>query len=238
MGAYKFIIFDIDDTLLDFGAAYAAAAGKIAGVLGVRDLPLFEKADRVCGWRAWEECGLERTGDPDVQKNYHRYYMQYVYKHYAYLTGELQLNADPEEMTCRYLDAVTQSKVPMEKDTLTVYRKLAENHRLVLAGNGLTGMQTARTSAFAPYTYRIFISESVGAIKPTASFFDHVLRDLGCRPEECLMVGDSLSNDIRGAKAAGMDTCWYNPRGKTVPADAGADHVIGSIRELTDILEI
>jgi 2-haloacid dehalogenase len=99
-------------------------------------------------------------------------------------------------------------------------------------------MQTARTSAFAPYTYRIFISESVGSIKPTAAFFDHVLRDLGCRPEECLMVGDSLSNDIRGAKAAGMDTCWYNPRGKAVPADAGADHVIGSIRELPDILEI
>ena len=50
------------------------------------------------------------------------------------------------------------------------------------------------------------------------------------------MVGDSLSNDMRGAKAAGMDVCWYNPRKKAMPEDVEIDFVIGSLRELTEIL--
>ena len=236
MDGYSYIVFDIDDTLLDFGAAYAAARKDMAALLGIRDDADFEKLDEKCGWKAWAESRLDDTGDPEVQAHYHEYYMQYVHMHFAYLREALALECDPDKLAACYLDSVSASIVPMEADTLEVYRALSGRYRLVLASNGLTKMQTQRTVPFAPYTYRTYISEAVGAIKPTAAFFEYVLRDLGCRPEECLMVGDSLSNDMRGAKAAGMDVCWYNPRKKAMPEDVEIDFVIGSLRELTEIL--
>ena len=37
--------------------------------------------------------------------------------------------------------------------------------------------------------------------------------------ERAIVVGDSLTSDIRGGVNAGLDTCWYNPHNKPVPAD-------------------
>ena len=51
-----------------------------------------------------------------------------------------------------------------------------------------------------------------------------------------MMIGDSIANDIIGAKSAGMDVCFYNARQKAVPADVVVDYEIRSMRELIDIL--
>lgn len=75
----------------------------------------------------------------------------------------------------------------MEPDTMQVYRTLAEE-----------------------YTYKTYISETMECIKPSKPFFEYVIQDLKCNPNQCLMIGDSLTNDIEGAKAAGMDVCFYN----------------------------
>ena len=71
----------------------------------------------------------------------------------------------------------------------------------------------------------------IGAIKPSKAFYDYVLNDLQCEPKECMMIGDSIANDIIGAKSAGMNVCFYNSRQKAVPADVVIDYEIRSMRE-------
>lgn len=59
---------------------------------------------------------------------------------------------------------------------------------------------------------QIFISEKIGAEKPAKEFFDYVFEKLGItNKSEVLIIGDSLTSDIKGGFLAGIDTCWYNP---------------------------
>ncbi len=71
---------------------------------------------------------------------------------------------------------------------------------MILATNGVVQTQKKRVSDFLPYTYKLYISEEMGVIKPTRDYFDYILRDLNCPPKQCLMIGDSITNDMAGAK--------------------------------------
>ena len=70
---------------------------------------------------------------------------------------------------------------------------------------------------------RIFVSSEIGAAKPSPAFFSVVLDGLQCLPAEIVMVGDSYDNDVRGARAAGLWTIWYDPAGDPAP-DHAHDH--------------
>ena len=236
MSKYKYLIFDVDDTLLNFYSAFQSAQTAIAQKLNIPSSKEYMELDEKCGWKAWKESDLDNTNSLDIQKNYHTYYYQYIRNHYIYLLQELQLSANVDELVDCYLETVTASKVLMEENTLQVYETLSRHYRLALATNGVNPMQTERVSAFLPFTHKLYISESMGYIKPTKDFFLHIIQDLSCKPEECLMIGDSMTNDIRGASAIGMDTCYYNPRGKEVPEDVRIRYEIHRIGELVEIL--
>lgn len=63
----------------------------------------------------------------------------------------------------------------------------------------------------APIQHRI-VSSEVGFRKPSRSFYDALLRRIDSSPEEVLMVGDDLENDVRGAEAAGLRAALINRR--------------------------
>ena len=236
MPKYTYLIFDVDDTLLDFYAAFSTAQKDIADKLGIEMSEEYRKTDEALGWKAWDECGLNRTDDEDVQKNYHKYYFEYIKKHFAYLSEAYGRACGEQELTDCYLNSVSSSKVLKEADTLSVYEQLSKKYKLILATNGLEKMQKERLTAFLPYTYRLYISEEIGFIKPTKEFFNHILTDLKCRPNACIIIGDSITNDIIGAKAVGMDVCYYNPKHKPVPDNVSVDYEIDTISALTQIL--
>ncbi|HWG89337.1 MAG TPA: HAD family hydrolase [Candidatus Thermoplasmatota archaeon] len=74
-----------------------------------------------------------------------------------------------------------------------------EELQQILAATGLKARVQVAVSA-----------ERAGAWKPARAPFQLALRELGVRPEEALHVGDSLSDDVGGAKAAGMRAAWVN----------------------------
>ncbi|MBQ9642619.1 MAG: YjjG family noncanonical pyrimidine nucleotidase [Lachnospiraceae bacterium] len=83
-----------------------------------------------------------------------------------------------------------------------------------------------------------FISEIIGAEKPTAGFFDAVFAALPeYEKDEFLMVGDSLTSDIRGGIRAGIRTCWYNPQSKPNTTGEQADYEIRNLWEVPELLE-
>ena len=233
---YKYLIFDVDDTLLDFNSAYTKAQEVIAKRLGIENSDEYKQLDDKCVWRAWRECGSENTETKDVQDNYHIYYFQYIKKHFFYLVQELQMEIDANELVRCYIESISSSKDLMECDTLHVYMELAKSYRLVLATNGIESIQNPRISEFIPFTYKTYISESIGHIKPSKLFFDSVIQDLGCEIKDCLMIGDSMTNDIIGAKEIGMDVCYYNFKQKTSTNRFAVDYEVNRIAELLKIL--
>ena len=93
-------------------------------------------------------------------------------------------------------------------------------------------------SGIRPYFKGIFISEELGADKPSKAFFDACFAAIpGFRTEEAVMVGDSLTSDIRGGRDAGLRTVWFNPQGREPRADIRPDYTIHALSELPSLLE-
>ena len=85
---------------------------------------------------------------------------------------------------------------------------------------------------------RVFISDDIGAEKPDRKFFDRVFAQIGpVPPEEVLIVGDSLTSDIRGGVNAGIRTCWYNPWGRENTSGLPIDYVIASLSEVPPLID-
>mgnify|MGYP005955353883 CR=1 FL=1 len=83
----------------------------------------------------------------------------------------------------------------------------------------------------------VFISEQVGAEKPSPTFFHRVLTDIGpYAKDEILLVGDSLTSDMRGGRWAGLRCCWYNPQGDPVPEDPAIDYDIRDLNQVRAIV--
>ena len=234
--SYKYIIFDVDDTLLDYGSAFHAAEREIADYLRVEYTEEYIALSEKLGWKAWKEAGLNDTNSKDVQKNYHTYYYQYLRQHYRDLIEAYDASVSVGELVELYIRSVASSKVFMEECTLQVYKALAEKYRLVLATNGIDRIQRERMQVFLPYTYKTYISENMNTIKPAKAFFRYIIDDIGCDPKECLMVGDSLSNDMVGALDAGMGVCYYNIRNKIITDGISVNYEIKSIEDLLSIL--
>ena len=96
--------------------------------------------------------------------------------------------------------------------------------------------------ASAEYIFRClfadaFISEEAGASKPDPAYYQYVRTRLPeITPENTLIIGDSLTTDIKGANNAGLPCCWYNPKNDPRPADLSIDYEIRDLRELYDIV--
>ena len=82
-----------------------------------------------------------------------------------------------------------------------------------------------------------FISDQIGVEKPNVEFFDHVKKVIGdVADEEILIVGDSLTSDIRGGNNAGILCCWYNPQNKGNDRGLRIDYEIRNLQDVRRIL--
>jgi FMN phosphatase YigB (HAD superfamily) len=88
-----------------------------------------------------------------------------------------------------------------------------------------------------PYFTHLFTSEMLGVAKPDPAFFDAALRVLGNPTREsCILIGDSLTADIRGGAAAHIRTCWYNPKDKSEPLAPKPTYTVKSLDEIRAFL--
>lgn len=236
MSKYKYLIFDVDDTILDFYPAFLTAQKNVAKELGIEYSEEYLKTDEEFGWKAWNEMRLDQTDDEEIQRNYHEYYYEYLRRHYVYLLEKYGMNLDVKEVVKVYLDSLASSAVLKEDCALDVIHRLSENAKIIFATNGTVDVQKKRVVTFSPYLHRIYISEAMGVIKPTRDFYEYILKDLNCTPDQCLMIGDSVTNDVIGAKNVGMDACYYNPKHKEINKDVRCDYIISSLKELEKLM--
>jgi len=223
---YTWLLFDADDTLFDFPKSSANALQR---TLEQCSLP-FEPQFTALYWRfnqqVWEE--FERAEITSLELRVKRFRLFF---------DETRLNGDPQTVSPLYLRNLALG-VDLIEDAEEVVRALEGRYRLALVTNGLKDVQRPRLagSALRDCFEQIFISEEIGAAKPSRAYFDAVFREIGQPPKESvLIIGDSLTSDMQGGLEYGIDTCWYNPKGKTT--ELPVTYKISKLIELHPILE-
>ena len=126
-------------------------------------------------------------------------------------------------------------------NSLEIVKALRGKVKQYVVSNGTIVAQTKKLelSGLGKLMDGIFLSEEIGIEKPNIGFFDKVFESIEpAGKSEILIIGDSLSSDIRGGNNAGIPCCWYNPNGAPLPENIRIDYEIRNLNEVFDILEI
>ncbi len=227
MTRYPYLLFDADNTLFSFDEANEHSFRAVCDHAGIPFTPeRFARFAR-CNDAAWARFDRgELTKDETLREQFR-----------AFSSGE-GLELDAESCIRVRLDVLGRSTFLMPH-ALEVVRALREEHRIFLITNAVESVQRGRLgrSELAPLIEEAFISEAAGAAKPSSAYFDYVFAHIsGITRENCLVIGDSLTSDIRGANNYGLACCWYNPKALPRPADLRIDYEIRDLRELYEIV--
>lgn len=201
---YKQIIFDVDDTLIDFAATENYALRS-----------LFNR-------HHWEL-------NADLQKQYHSYNQglwrqleqgKLTYEDLSEMTfhdfikEHFGLEIDGKKTMDEYRSYFGQAHklLPGVEDTLKFAKKAG--YKLTVLSNGEKFMQNHRLelAGIKDYFDLIVTSEEAHYSKPDEHTFDYFFSRTETGPNETIFFGDGLQSDILGAERYGFDSIWYNHR--------------------------
>ena len=207
---YDTVLFDADGTLLDFLKSEREAVAEALRLCGVSPTDEMLTVYSAINDELWKR--LERGEIARSVLLYHRF--ELLFERYG-------VSADAHEMAATYMDCLSHKGYVLE-GAEALCRRLFGKCRLYIVTNGTEIIQKGRfaDSGLQPDFEKCFISEVIGYNKPSEKFFQRVAESIPdfCK-EKTVIVGDSLSSDILGGIRFGIDTCWYNPQGKTAPED-------------------
>lgn len=209
MKPYRHLLFDIDNTLLDFTRAEHDAMLDALRSFGYpADERIISVYSRINDehWKLLERGLIDRA--------------TLLWRRFEVL-GEVEglQGLDPHAFSDAYITALSGKSYLMD-GALDICARLAEKYPLYGITNGNARVQHGRfdPSPLRPYFRHSFISEEIGAAKPSQAFFDIVCRAVPeIDPAHTLVIGDSLTSDIAGGICWGTDTCWVS-HGKTLNA--------------------
>lgn len=135
-------------------------------------------------------------------------------------------------------DSADERPYPEAADCL---RRLHERYGVGVIANQVPGCALRlEKMGLLPYIELVVASAEEEVSKPDLRIFRIALDRAGCRPDEALMVGDRIDNDIRPARALGMGTVWIRRGLGSLAGPKGPeeqpDRTVSSLRELADLL--
>jgi len=224
---YTTLLFDADDTLLDFGKSEKEA---VRDCLISRGLPSTD--DIIARYSEINQLHWKMLERGEISRE--RLYVE----RFAAFCRELGFVCDAQKFSEDYLTALS-TKSYLIDGALQMCEQLSHTYRMYVVTNGNATVQHGRfdPSPIARYFERSFISEEMGSAKPAIEFFDKVfvnIPDFG--PSKTLIIGDSLSSDIQGGINAEIDTCWYNPKRKSAPDGMEITYTAYNYDEIMDLL--
>lgn len=229
MKKYKSLFFDVDDTLLDFGAAEKLALQLL---FEEQNIPLTseikEHYKRINQdlWKRYEEGELSRD--------------EVVNSRFSLLFNQYGKEVDGTLLEKNYRSFLEQGHQLVD-GAFELITELNSQYDLYIVTNGVSSTQDKRlrASGLYPLFKGIFVSEETGFQKPMKEFFDYVFERIPqFEMNHALIIGDSLSADIKGGELAGMDTCWFNPKMKPNYTDISPTYQIHKLEELKRILGV
>ena len=224
MAKYYCILFDADNTLLNFDAAESKALADTLVNYGIEPDAETVQTYRTINeelWRQLEKGQLRRE--------------KLMSERFTRFLKAIDAAGDGAEMNRYYLEQLSLHPDLASPEVLDVLRELSEVATLAVVTNGFQKVQSRRLaeSGVANFLEDVFVSEKMDAEKPNRKIFDAALRALGVENREhVLMVGDSLTSDVQGGISAGLDTCWFNPHHQENPGKILPTYEISSLEEL------
>ncbi|WP_155594034.1 YjjG family noncanonical pyrimidine nucleotidase [Lysinibacillus cavernae] len=229
MTKYKTLLFDVDDTLLDFDLAENAALDRMFKEENIPTTPEMiarYKEINESMWRAFERGEVTKNTLHNTR--------------FAIALKEFGIEVDGvyfESLFQKYL----QEAHHYVEGAYDVIAQLAEQYHLYVVSNGVTITQNKRLvdANLAQYFKGIFISEQTGYQKPMPAFFDYVFdRIEHFDKDKTLIIGDSLTSDVKGGLQSGIDTCWFNIHNIENISGIEPHYEIKELHELHDLLNI
>lgn len=221
------VLFDLDDTLFDFHKAEKMALTKTLVHFGIdpteETLALYSTINAA----HWKRLELGEISREEVKVG-----------RYRELFKTIGVECDPVKATAYYesMLAIGHYFMPGAPELLEeLYRK----YRLYIVSNGTAKVQEGRigSSGIKKYMNGIFISQILGANKPDKQFFDICFAEIpDFSLSETVIIGDSLSSDIKGGINAGIITVWFNPKGIENDNDIKPDYTIKELSEVPGLL--
>ncbi len=227
----KAVFIDIDDTILDFDAYVKESMRSGFQKFGFPPYreemyQTFLKINTHL-WSELEKGSLTFTRLKEIRWNL--------------IFEALEINFDGEVFENYFRGELFNSAIPV-KGAVDVLCYLSKKYPLYAASNGPFEQQInrLRIGKMEHYFKDFFISEKIGASKPSKEFFEYCFSILrkeneDILPENILMIGDSLSSDIKGATDFGLKTCFFDKKKKGLPQNTKIDFYI---KELTEIKKI
>ena len=226
---YKYLLWDIDGTVLDFLAseAYAIRALFKKYNLGECSEEMLKSYSEINS-KYWQM--LER-GELTKQEILVERFREFFEIIGVDITIVENFNRDYQITLGDHIEFVENAK-----DILFSQKG---KYTLAAVTNGTKAAQEKklRLSGLCEIFDAVFISENIGAEKPNKEFFDYVFEKLGItNKSEVLIIGDSLTGDMEGGYLAGIDTCWFNPAHNHNTLDFSVTYEIDHLDKITDII--
>ncbi len=229
-GKYTTVLFDADNTLLNFDKDENCALRKVMELYGVpvteENIKTYVEINQGM-WKALERGELTK---PELKRTRFRKFFDAI---------GFETDADVFEVNEKYLSLLGEGGNTLD-GAVDLCRELKEEgYDLYIVTNGVANTQKNRLtrSGLLPYFTDIFVSETVGHQKPKKEYFDYVLSHIReTDKEKIILVGDSLTSDIKGAMNAGLKSVWLNLKGQKLPEEYKPDYMIEDVRDVRGIL--
>lgn len=223
------LLWDMDETLLNFAAAERAAINALFQEFGFGEcsddmLQRYSKINR----SYWERLERKELTKPEILVGRFRDFFE----------AEGLDSTVAAEFNEKYQLSLGDTIV-FRDDSYNIVKSLRGKVKQYVVSNGTIAAQTKklRLSGFGELMDGVFLSEDLGVEKPDILFFKKVFEKI--HPEDksqVMIVGDSLTSDIQGGNNAGIMTCWYNPEQKPYQGDLRIDHEIRDLHEVYDLI--
>ena len=226
---YKFLLFDLDHTLLDFDTAEDVALTQLLKEEGVADIQSYKDYYVPMNKSLWKDLEEKKITKQEL-----------VNTRFSKLFSHFGIEKDGVYLSERYQFYLAQQGQVFSGAMELLDSLLDRGYELYAATNGITTIQTGRMaqSGLAPYFNQVFISEQLQTQKPDALFYEKIGQQIaGFSKEKTLMIGDSLTADIQGGNNAGIDTIWYNPHHLVNKSLAQPTYEVNSYQALLELLD-
>ena len=228
MSKIKVLLWDLDDTLIDFKKAEKAALKSLFLDFGLGECT----ASMIEEYSAINESYWQKLERKELSKS------EILIKRFC---DFFRLHGIDENLAESFNEAYQLrlgDTIVYRDDALEILKKIKGKLIQCITTNGTLVAQTKKLerSHIGELVDHIYISQVVGYEKPDTRFFAKVFEDLDASKDEIMIIGDSPSSDMRGGIDSGIITCFYDPNDKGT--DLAIDHHIKDLHEVLDIIDI
>ena len=226
---YNCVLFDLDDTLFDFQACAEKSFLNACAFFGLPHEKQNYSIYKVINQKYWDMYSEGKISKEDV-----------LYLRFKEYFSTYDNEIDVREFGKRYESNLSNNFILSDGAEEVVDFCKKNSIKIYIVTNGVAKIQRKKLSKsnFAEKFDGLFISEEVGAVKPSKLYYDFVKSSImNFDPEKTLICGDSLVSDIPLSVYDGIDTCWYNSEGKKNDKNLKITYEIKEIREIIEILK-